>query len=345
MAIPGIPQNFIVAQANRQVALSWDNAPGATSYNIQRSLDNVTFADYDTSTTASYLDTAVTVGVQYWYQVAGVSGSGTGIYTQSAWAIPAPTAELSLKELRLRSEQKADFINSNFVTQDEWNFFINQSMYELYDLLITAYEDYFMAPAAQFTTNSVDFLYPLPDGALPFKDLSGNTFIAKPFYKLAGIDLGIQTAANAFVTVNKFNFADRNNYVYPNSASTIYGVFNMRYRLIGTNIEFIPTPTSGQPIRLWYYPRLPALLQDTDTTTLGVSGWLQYVIVRAAKYALDKEESDTSKLDQELIFLKGRIEESAQGRDASQPDRVSDTRKNSGYGWNGFGFNGPVGGW
>jgi hypothetical protein len=117
----------------------------------------------------------------------------------------------------------------------------------------------------------------------------------------------------------------------------------MRYRVMGSKLTFIPTPSGNQTIRLWYIPRLAELLQDTDTTTTGVSGWVEYVIVRAAKYALDKEESDTTKLDQEILFLKQRIEESAANRDAGTPDKISDSRMTS-YG-SGFGDrNGSSGG-
>jgi hypothetical protein len=78
---------------------------------------------------------------------------------------------------------------------------------------------------------------------------------------------------------------------------------------------------------------------------LGVSGWTEYVIVRAAKYALDKEESDTSKLDMELVALNDRIISSASYRDQGQPDKISDTRGNNGWGGSGnTGFNGGFGG-
>ncbi len=88
---------------------------------------------------------------------------------------------------------------------------------------------------------------------------------------------------------------------------------------------------------MWYSPKLPALLKDSDVTTLGYSGWLRYPIVRAAKYALDKEEgSDTSKLDAEIAFLKLRIEEASQNRDAGIPDTISNTRQDPLYGGNGF---------
>lgn len=346
MAIPSIPVNFVAQQANRQAYLSWNIVAGATSYSVQRSTDGVTFATVSTPAVTSYLDTTVVTGTQYWYQIASVNASGISGYTASLSVVPSPTSELSLGELRLRAQQRADRVASQFVDTSEWNFFINQSILELYDLLITVYEDYYLASPVLFNTNGSQFLYPIPNGDITFLDSNQNSIVAPSLYKLKGIDLSIQNASNGFVTINKFMFQDRNKFIYPNSASTIYGVFNMQYRMMGDNIEFIPTPSGNQQIRLWYIPRLPQLLKDTDLTTNGISGWLQYVIARAAKYALDKEESDTSTLVNELGFLKQRIEESASNRDDGQPDRVTDIRGNGWWGANsgGYGFGGPIGG-
>lgn len=309
------------------------------SYSVQRSLDGVTYAVVATPALNKYLDTAVTIGTQYFYKVAAVNGSGISPYTAAQNLVPTPTAEMSLGEIRTRAQQRADRLNSNFVTLPEWNFFINQAMFELYDLLVTSYEDMFTATPATFLVNGADFLYPLPNGTDTFiNGLTNATFVAEPFYKMQGVDLALNSSANGYVTVNKFNFADRNKFVYPNSASTIYGVFNLQYRMMGTNIEFIPTPSAGQRIRIWYIPRLKELLADNDLSTIGFSGWLQYVIIRAAKYALDKEESDTTKLDQELQYLIKRIEASASNRDAGNPDTISDTRNtNSAWGTGGTG--------
>jgi hypothetical protein len=116
-------------------------------------------------------------------------------------------------------------------------------------------------------------------------------------------------------------------------------VNQLEYRLLGSNLEFIPTPAAGQTVRLWMIPRMPQLLLDTDVLD-GVSGWIQYVIVRAAKYALDKEESPTDKLDQELAYLKKRIEESSQNRDVGQAETIADTRGATGMGGSGGGMGG-----
>lgn len=349
MAIPSTPSNFYVQTANQQILVSWSLSPGATSYIVQRSQDNISYSTITTLTgsplATSYIDTTATLGVQYWYKVSASSSDGDSSYTNPQSAVAVQSGEMSLGQLRLAAQQRADRVNSPFVTMPEWNSYINQALYELYDLLITVYEDYFIATPVQFTANGSTFLYPLPTGSNSFTNgVDGSTVFTPPaFYKLIGVDLALSNANNAFVTVNKFNFSDRNRFVYPNTASTIYGVFNLQYRVMGNNIEFIPTPSGNQIIRLWYIPRLTTLLADTDATSFSISGWSEYVIVRAAKYALDKEESDTTKLDEQILFLKTRIEETAANRDAGMPDKISDTRTGWGNGWGG-GSSGPIGG-
>ena len=349
MAIPATPTNFYAQTANQQNFLSWDITVGATSYSLQRSTDNITFTTLASPTINNYLDTSVIVGTQYWYQVAATNGSGTSPYTTSQSLIPTLAGDASLGQMRLNAQQRADRVNSNFVTLPEWNSYINQSLFELYDLLITCYgEEYFVAPTAQFVTNGSTAIYPMPDGVTSFTNSAGASFVPQPFYKLLGVDLGISTANNAYVTVKRFNFLDRNRYLYLNSASTIYGVFNMQYRLLGNNIEFIPTPSGNQPIRLWYIPRMTMLLKDTDITPAGVSGWWEYVITDAAIKALQKEEADVSILAMQKAALIQRIQGAAPNRDAGQPDTITDSRNatgpwgsGSGFGWGG----GPSGGW
>ncbi len=316
---------------------------GALTYDVQRSSDGgVTYSSIATPAAPSYLDVAVTTGTLYYYKVAAVNASGTGAYTAIQTVIPTTSGEMSLGQVRLAAQQRADRVNSQFVTLPEWNSYINQSYFELYDLLCTVYEDYFLAPAILFQTDGTTFQYPLPNGVNTFQNAAGQTVTPDPFYKLRGVDLALQTSRNAFVTIDKFNFGDRNRFVYPNTASTIYGVFNLRYRLMGNQIEFIPTPSAGQLIRLWYIPRLTELLQDTDILD-GISGWTEYVITDAAIKALQKEESDVSVLAAQKMMLIKRIEESAMNRDVGQPDTITDVRRNGGWGNTG-GWNGPSAG-
>lgn len=421
--VPYQPQGLTAEQADGNILLTWRASLSATSYQVQRSTDNVSFSNLVTlGQVTQYQDSLPGVGIQYYYKVAAINASGTSPYSSVAYSVAASPSEMSLSELRLRAQQTADRVGSEFVTRTEWNAFLRISMYELYDLLIGSYEDYFAQNLVYITTNGSQQYYPLPDGAtnypggiynssaaftftvssanatinavyqnngyqftvqstiapgttlsttgtgtpLPYGNLTkvsgtGDSEIvfssyslvlagqpASAFYKMAGVDLAVNTSTinPAWVTLKKFNFIDRNKYVYPNSTSTIYGVYNQAYRIMGQQIDFIPVPAGNQTIRMWYAPRLPALLRDTDLTTLGFSGWLRYPIVRAAKYALDKEEgSDTSKLDTELVFLKQRIEQMASNRDAGMPDTISETRRDGVYGGNGWGGGGSNAGW
>ena len=352
MSLPGIPQNFAVQSANQQILVSWNQAPGATSYVVQRSQDNITYATIATIAPAAgsplatqYLDTSPVLGTQYWYIVNSVNTTGSSPSTTAQSAVAVPTGEKCLSQIRLAAMQRADRVNSNFVTMPEWNSYINQSMFELYDLLVTTYEDYFIAPPITFTAVGNQYIYPLPNGSNQFQNAAGQTITPPPFYKLTGVDMALNTTQNAYVTVNKFNFIDRNKYVYPTAGSTIYGIYNMQYRVIGTNIEFIPPPSNAMRFQLWYIPRLPELLQDTDTTTTGISGWLEYVIVKAAFLALTKEESDTSSLVLQLAALQKRIEETAANRDAGQADTISNTRSAANVWGFGPGWTGSGAGW
>lgn len=337
MAIPAIPSNFLVQQGNGQVWLSWNIVAGATSYTIQRSTDGVSFSTLATVAVNNYLDTSVTVGINYYYQVASVNGSGTSSYTSAQSVVPAVSGSLSLGQVRLMAQQRAEMVNSPFVTVPEWNTYINQSYFELYDLLVTAYEDYFMADPITFTTDGSNAAYDLPNGV--------NYNGARPFYKDLGVDLSLNTNNNAWVTLKRYQFIQRNRYVYPNITSNLLGVFNMQYRIMDSKIRFIPTPAAGQVIRVWYVPRMKQLLQDTDMLE-GISGWSEYVVVDAAIKALTKEESDTTPLMNHKMMLKDRIEASAANRDIGEPDCISQTRRwadmNGVYG--GPGYDGSYGG-
>lgn len=214
---------------------------------------------------------------------------------------------MSLLELRTAVRQRADMVNSNFVTDPELTSYINQSLFELYDLLIQKYgDDYFVANPYSITTNGISDSYTLPSN----------------FYKLLGVDLALGNSPDSYVSIKPFNFAERNRYAAPNFQS-FYGITNLRYRLRGNKIWFTPIAEANQTIRIWYVPRLDTLTADTDTTD-GISGWTEYVIVDAAIKCMQKEESDVSVLAAQKLGLIQRIENAAENRDAALPKTVAD---------------------
>jgi|SRR5882672_1402408 len=229
---------------------------------------------------------------------------------------------MTLSELMLAVRQRADMVpngyapalvgNGFFVTEPELISYINQSYFELYDLLISCYgANYFVVvPPYTFATDGVTSQYPLP----------------ADFYKLLGLDLQLGNSNQSLVTVKPFEFIDRNRYSTPNFQS-FYGVTNLRYRLNGSNLWLTPTPAGGQTLQVWYVPKLTTLATLVSTAD-GVSGWTEYIICDAAMKCLQKEESDVSVLMAEKQALMTRIQAMADSRDVGSPHKVSDNLHN-----------------
>lgn len=384
MAVPSAPQNVWVQAGDDYSYLSWDLVSGATSYQIQRSTDGVTFANLATSTYNNYKDTSVnattvvnatalvvglnyeinalgtttaanwiTLGVpvsvvpdvgvvftvaatgagsgsgtvvptqnKYFYQVAGINGSGTGAFTAldgsgaTLQIIPVDAGKASLGTIRLQAQQRADRVNSNFLTLPEWNNLISLSYKEFYDIMIQKYgDDYYVTlPFTYTTSGQVDPAYNAQVYPLPVD-----------FYKLLLCEVALNANdPNSWVTLRQYERIQQNLWNFPN-VYTFYGITNLRYRLTGTQLQIVPIASANQTIRIWYAPRPTKLVADTDVLD-GISGWEEYVIVDAAIKALRKEESDCSELMAEKAAMLARIESAAENRNIAEPQKVSDSR-------------------
>lgn len=343
MAAPGITYDIVLQTGNGQNLLTYSLVAGAMAYTVQRSTDGVTFSTLGTSSTNSYLDTTCLIGVQYYYQVAATNSDGNSSFMPSepSSIVPCLPGQSNLGYLRYMSQLKADFLNNPFLTLDEWNWNINQSIFEFFDILVTKYgDDFFLASPYTFTTTGSNS-YNLPDGSPTFA-VDGITPPA--VYKMLGADCGVAIGNNAWVTLPRYNWIDRNKFVYPQLTANALGVYNLSYRQMGNKIYFIPPPAAGQYIQIWYVPILSKLLRDTDMLSFSISGWDEYVIIDAAIKALGKEESDVSLLMAQKQQMLERIETTAANRDIGQPNTISDTRGNAGFGPGGGGSWGPWGG-
>lgn len=213
----------------------------------------------------------------------------------------------TLLELRTQARQRADMVNSQFVSDAELTSYINASYTELYDLLIAQYEDY------HATSSNISIVAGTNTYSLP-----------SDFYKLLGVDLVVDAQGNA-VTLKPFVFAERNAYVFTPTWNMV-GLAYLRYHIIDDSIRFMPVPTTTQTVKLWYVPALTKLSGDSDTVD-GVSGWEEYIVVDAVIKMLQKEESDAQTFMLQKEQLKKRIEKMAANRDPGSPMRVSDTTK------------------
>lgn len=245
----------------------------------------------------------------------------------------ATPGTVTLGDVRLAAKRRADMENASFVTDEEWNSYINASYKELYDLLIGSYgNDYFVAPPVQFTTDGTSQFYTLPDGS------SYN--YAPALYKLLGVDLQANGNALQWIRLKPFNFSERNRFS-PYGMQALYAYSNIRYRLNGNNIWFTPTPQAGLTVQLWYIPQ-PSNLEDDGDGFDGISGWEEYVIIDAAIKALIKEESDPTALGMQKQAMIARITAMAENRDAGEPATVADVRSLVGGGYSPYGD--PFGG-
>lgn len=332
MAAPLTPENFYLQSGDGNAYLSWDITSGATGYVVQRSLDGVTYTIRATLSGSPlynyYLDRGSEtggpeVGKQYYYRVAASNNDGTSSYTEAQNTVVCEIGKVSLGYLRLLSQQKADMVNSTFVSIPEWNTYIAESVKELRGLLTMAYgDDYFVADPYTYTTAQNVQDYPLP----------------KDFFKLLGVEVALNpNDPNSWVTLRKYEFIQRNLWNYPN-VYTFYGITNLRYRVMGNNLRIVPVPQGGQTIRIWYVPRSPVLMADTDIID-GINGWEEYPAIDAALKASAKEETDVSVLAAQKQAMIQRLQAEAENRDIGEPETVSDSKIRN------FGWSGDEGGW
>lgn len=208
--------------------------------------------------------------------------------------------DVSLATLRTRSRQRADMENSRFISESELTTYINASYFELYDLLVATYEDYYTIPYA-FTVASDSA--PLPTD----------------FYKLRGVDKQIDDN-DTWQTITKFNFQQRN--INDQLVRKLFPQPVVQYRITGNTLYFIPLQNAAGPYRLWYIPMATPMVADSDVIQ-GVNGWEEYVVIDAAIKMLGKEESSTTDLVREKNAMRKRIQDMAPDRDTGQPEQIT----------------------
>jgi len=151
---------------------------------------------------------------------------------------------VSLSEIRLLAQQRADMENSQFITADEWRRMINRSYAELYDLIVTSAnsEDYFLK-SSTISLVSGTATYDLPTD----------------FYKSRGVDLN---TSGSKVPLRRYNFSERN------AGGLLSTAADMRYHIQANSIVFNPAPSSNDTVTMFYIAS-PRKFQEYTTTAIG----------------------------------------------------------------------------
>lgn len=140
--------------------------------------------------------------------------------------------EVTLTDLRNQSRQRADMVNSTFITDAELDGYINEGFLELYDLLTQKFGDEYFHTSFEITIGPTANVYALPSD----------------FYKLKGVEIDQAGGGNRFTTVVPFMFQERNRYAF-NSTQLPSRIVRIRYvptatRLTDTAQTFATTDVS-----------------------------------------------------------------------------------------------------
>lgn len=220
----------------------------------------------------------------------------------------------TLAQLRAKARTRADMVNSTFVSDAEMNEFVNSALSELYDLLVTKYEDYFKT--------SYDL------ALVAGQDTYQLSAVVPNVYKLRGVDLILSSAPGNMLSLKKFEWTERDQYAFARAGGWTANGVRLRYCFQGTSIVFAPVPDGGSTVRIHYIPVLTQLAVDGDQIPAAIMpGWEEYIVLEAAIQALLKEESDVGVLMGRKMDLRHRIEASAANRDAAEPYRMVRSRR------------------
>lgn len=212
----------------------------------------------------------------------------------------------TLLKLRTQSRQRADKVNSGFILDSELNQYVNNSIAELYDLLVGAYGNDYYLKKYQFSTDGINSEFALPSD----------------FYKMEGIDLNVN--ASNFITLKPYMFNERARFQNGSNWSANNQAQGPRYHIKASVIDFVPLPSVNN-LTMYYIPTCPELVLDADTFD-GINGWEEYVVVDAAIKMLQKEESDVSVLMAQKQALIKRINDMAENRDMGHSFKVQDVQ-------------------
>lgn len=213
-------------------------------------------------------------------------------------------ASVTLTTLRARARERADMVNSTFITDAATSLdaLINEGVQELHELLIEHYGENYSVSSSSTSTVAGTSTYALPSD----------------FFKLLGVDLALSSTDT--YDLKRFNWKERNVF----KGASQWGALTLpQYSLEGSNLRVYPAPAGVYTLTIWYVPMLALLANGSDTVNFP-NGWERYVVLAAAIKALKKEESNTQDLERELNILKADIIARAENRDTGAPNQAVD---------------------
>lgn len=210
---------------------------------------------------------------------------------------------VTLLDLRTRVRQRANMERSKFCSDTEINGFISLSYKAFHNIIVTKFEDYYIAEPHDFTV------------------ASGASSEALPADFLKVIAVNKSRGGGKWYSLKPFNYNRRNQQGYGPRPS----LPDVGYRIFGNNLILAPQDNAPGDYQLIYVPRAADLAADEDTID-GVNGWEEWIVVDSVIKCISKEESDISDLVLERTEIRKLIDEAALNRDIGEPQCIQDVQ-------------------
>ncbi len=230
--------------------------------------------------------------------------------------------------LRTRVRQRADMVNSTFVSDSEIDTFNERAFQELYGMAVGEWEDIYVrkfettiAPSAGLTGNVAASEFNLPSDVKKLRSvrIKNDRFLSPiSIREIEGLD-----AAGGSQRTSKPRYYWLYGNAYANPVPSSPTVASL-----GMSIALMPPPDTTYTITVYYVPAVSLEEVSRDdgfgnpNTLAMLADWDEYVVLTACIKCKDKEESDVSVLLQERAMLLENIKKSWQPVDTSEAARV-----------------------
>lgn len=227
-----------------------------------------------------------------------------------------------LSSLVTRVRRRSDQENSTFVSDAELEQYIQESYFELYDLLIEAFgPEQFLDTYTSTTVAGTDTyaLRTYVGEEVLEEGQEGADIDYRPLniYKTLGLDVDIN---GFFSPIRPGTVYDRGHKGDDTQGWSTHG--SPRYFLTTDiaqpyqcrRVHFYPTPRAAHNWRLLYIPTPVPLSDAADATGqhfLHYAHWDEYIVLDAAAKVMEKEESDSTPLLRRLEAMRQRIRDQA----------------------------------
>lgn len=226
-----------------------------------------------------------------------------------------PKNPLTLGQLMTKCRQRTDMVNSTFITDDELRGWANIALAELHDILVMSYEDYYV--------NTQDYTLPGDNPAT----------LPEDFYKVIGVDLSMDGSfggSSVVYRMRPYSFQERNAYSNPiviASRST-----NTFYNVRGNEVHFIPNPTIGASVRMYYVPQALYMAENGNDDGKEIysvaprvaTGWEEFLINDICMKIAMKEESEAGGFAALREQQRKRLEMVAKVKDPGESTGITD---------------------